>query len=201
MLRIGLTGGIGSGKSTVGTIFRTLGIPVYDADHRARELMVSDTILMREVVNTFGSDAYNSDGTLNRKFLADKVFSDRTKLMKLNAIVHPAVRKDYEKWLSGVHEQQPYAIFEAALIFEGNLASGFDAIVFIHCDQELRINRVRHRDKVSREDVLARMENQLPEKDKFIQSDFVIINDGKHKLLPQVIETDSQLRALDTIET
>lgn len=198
MLQIGLTGGIGSGKSTVGTIFMTLGIPLYDADRKARELMVTDPSLKGEIEKTFGNDAYQSDGTLNRKYLADKVFSDKTLLKKLNAIVHPAVRKEYEKWLSDLPEQEPYSVFEAALIFEGNLKSGFDAIVFIHCNQELRINRVQHRDKVSREAVLARMENQLPEKEKFIQSDFVIINDGKHKVLHQVIEVDRQLRAWKT---
>ncbi len=185
MLKIGLTGGIGSGKSTVAGVFQVLGIPVFDADANAKQLMESDPQLRKEVIALFGASAYDND-RLNRRFIADIVFQDPFQLEKLNAIVHPATIRAAEEW--SVRQQAPYTIKEAALFFEAGSAEGMDYVIGVYAPQHVRINRVMKRDQVSREDVLSRMSRQIQEEIKMRLCDYVVLNDDQHLVIPQVLQ-------------
>lgn len=195
MLQIGITGGIGSGKTTVCKIFATLGIPIYYADAEAKRLMVEDEELIRQVKIIFGQAAYFEDGSLNRKHVAQIAFNTPAKLALLNAAVHPAVARDGIRWNA---EQQgvPYTLKEAALLFESGSNEGLDKVICVTAPLELRIKRVLERDQTSREAVLARADKQLPEEVKIERSDFVIVNDGAQLLIPQVYRIHQQLCAL-----
>lgn len=196
MLRIGLTGGIGSGKSTVAGIFEVLGIPVSYADQEARRVMNEDPGLKEQIILHFGPDAY-LNGQLNRPWLAAQVFSQKDKLELLNSLVHPATIRAGAKWMA---EQEalsvPYALREAALIFESNGGKGLDYVIGVYAPAALRINRTMQRDKVSREQVLQRMNNQINEEIKMRLCDFVIVNDDQRAVLPQVLELHSRLLSL-----
>ena len=185
ILNIGLTGGIGSGKSTVAKIFETLGIPVYYADEAARILMNTDTGIISAVKKYFGEESY-VNGELNRSFIASQVFTDNYKLDLLNSITHPATIADAKKWMQ--KQTSPYTIKEAALIFESGSAEGLDYVIGVYAPVALRIKRVMDRDKISREDVLKRMGRQLNEEMKMKLCDFVITNDEQHLVIPQVLE-------------
>lgn len=185
MLKIGVTGGIGSGKSTVSNIFKVLGIPVFDADSYAKKIMQTDAALRNAVIELFGESSYQN-GQLNRKWIADIVFKDPSQLEKLNAITHPATIKAGEEWAS--RQESPYTIKEAALFFESGSAEGMDYIIGVFAPQHIRINRVMRRDGISREEVLNRMKRQIQEEVKMRLCDYVIINDDQHLLIPQVIQ-------------
>ena len=184
MLRIGLTGGIGSGKTTVANIFKVLGIPVFDADSAARRLMEGDSTLGKELIALFGPATF-ADNRLDRKHIASIVFNDPYQLEKLNALVHPATIAAAEQWA----EQQttPYAVKEAALFFEAGSTNGLDYIIGVYAPKHLRINRVRKRDQVTKEEVLNRMNRQINEEIKMRLCDFVIMNDDQELLIPQVL--------------
>jgi dephospho-CoA kinase len=192
MLKIGLTGGIGSGKTTVANIFEVLGIPVYYADEEAKKLMNENKALRREIIRLFGDAAYK-EGELDRSFLGELVFSDPEKLSQLNKIVHPATLEDAAQWM--VRQQAPYAIKEAALIFEANLQSYFDYVIGVTAPESLRISRVIQRDHTSMEKVLKRIRQQMNEEEKIALCDFVIKNDEKEGLLPQVFRVHEELLA------
>lgn len=194
MLKIGITGGIGSGKTTVCQIFETLGIPVYYADDRAKRLMTEDPILKRQIVELFGQEAYQKDGSLNRKHIADIVFNNKAQLARLNAAVHPAVGRDANAW----HDAQnaPYTLREAALLFEAGSFRQMDKVITVTAPEEVRIARVMKRDQTTEEAVRARMDKQMPEAEKVERADFVIHNDGKHSLISQVLDIHRQLKAL-----
>ena len=191
MYKLGLTGGIGSGKTLVCQIFEKLGIPVYYADKAARDLMNTDPQLKVNIRRMFGEEAFREDG-LNRQHLADSVFGDTEKLSELNAVVHPAVRKDFLKWCER-QEGSPYVLEEAAILFESGASSGMDRTVLVYAPEELRISRVMKRDGLSREDVLKRMGHQLSEEEKKEMADHVLINDGSRLLLPQVIDLHNSM--------
>jgi dephospho-CoA kinase len=184
-LRIGLTGGIGSGKSTVAKIFETLGIPVFYADAAARQVMNEDEELKQKMKETFGDAAYEN-GMLNRKYIADIVFNDPFRLEQLNALVHPAAIAMAEKWMR--QQTAPYAIKEAALFFEAGSTEGLDYIIGVYTPQHLRVHRVMERDNVTREEVLARMSKQINEEMKMRLCDFVIVNDEQNMVIPQVLQ-------------
>jgi dephospho-CoA kinase len=190
MLKIGLTGGIGSGKTTVANIFEVLGIPVYYADEEAKKLMNENKALRRAIIRLFGDTAYK-EGELDRSFLGELVFSDPEKLSQLNKIVHPATLEDAAQWM--VRQQAPYAIKEAALIFEANLQSYFDYVIGVTAPESLRISRVIQRDHTSMEKVLKRIRQQMNEEEKIALCDFVIKNDEKEGLLPQVLKVHETL--------
>jgi len=190
MLRIGLTGGIGSGKSTVARIFEVLSIPVYYADEAARRLMNEHQELRNQIRELFGEAAY-IDGQLNRAYIGGTVFSDAGKLARLNAIVHPKTREDAAAWMGKQHAA--YAIKEAALIFEAGLETGLDQVIGVTAPVELRIARVMKRDGVPREKVLERMNRQMDEKEKMKKCDFIIENDERTPLLPQVLKIHETL--------
>lgn len=184
-LKIGLTGGIGSGKSTVAKIFSILGIPVFYADAAARNIMNEDAELKQQIKQTFGETAYENE-ILNRKYIADIVFNDPFKLEQLNAIVHPAAMAMAEKWMQ--QQTTPYVIKEAALFFEAGSAEGLDYIIGVYAPQHLRIQRVMQRDNVTREEVLARMGRQINEEMKMRLCDFVIANNEQQLVIPQVLQ-------------
>lgn len=195
MLKVGLTGGIGSGKSSAAKIFETFGIPVYHADERAKLLMTTDKKLIAGVKKIFGKEAYSEDGTLNRKYIAQLSFSNDPLLKELESLVHPAVFMDAELW----HASQtgvPYSIYEAALLFESGHHKSFDKVITVAAPLELRIQRVIDRDKTTRKEVEVRIEKQMPEEEKTIQSDFVITNDGSQSLVMQVWDIHQKLLSL-----
>ena len=184
MLRIGLTGGIGSGKSTVAKIFEVLGIPIYYADAAARRLMNEDDTLKKNIIAHFGPDSYK-DGSLNRAYISSRVFNNKENLEVLNAITHPATIRDANDWM--LKQQSPYVIKEAALIFESGSAEFLDHVIGVCAPLSLRLQRIMHRDGVSREDVLQRMSRQIDEKIKMKLCDSIVINDEQHLLIPQVL--------------
>lgn len=186
-LRVGVTGGIGSGKSTVCRMFEVLGIPVYDADDRARGLIVEDPAIRAGIVALFGPDAYLPDGSYNRSLVAGIVFHQKEKLAELNALVHPAVEKDSSRW----HAEQeakgvPYTIKEAALMVESGSHKHLDRLIVVTAPEALRIRRVMDRDGLPEAAVSARLRNQLPEAEKVKLADYEIVNDGQTPLVPQV---------------
>jgi dephospho-CoA kinase len=192
MLQVGITGGIGSGKSTAAAIFRTMGIPVYDADSRAKALMEGSPELVQAIQFHFGEGMYDAEGRLQRAALAALVFPDQEKLKLLESLVHPAVFKDGLEW----HQAQrdvPYTLKEAALLFESGSYLGLDYIIAVTAPQELRLQRVMQRDGATREAVLQRMDKQWPEEKKVRRSHFVLHNDGSRSLLKQVLAVHKEL--------
>ncbi|PHN08412.1 dephospho-CoA kinase [Flavilitoribacter nigricans] len=195
MLRIGITGGIGSGKTTVCRIFASLGIPVYNADQRAKWLMSNDKELIEAIKSLFGPEAYYENGQLNRQHLSDIIFSEPKKREQLNAIVHPAVWQDGDRW-NAEHPDAPYTLKEAALIFESGGHKHLNKVIVITAPEDLRITRVVRRDGVERAAVKARIAAQMPESEKVSRADFVIFNDGHQMLIPQVLQIHRQLIAM-----
>jgi dephospho-CoA kinase len=189
-LRIGLTGGIGSGKSTVAKVFEVLGIPVYYADTEAKRLMNEDPVLKKQISDHFGEKVYAS-GTLDRRKLATMVFNDREKLNILNGLVHPVTIRDGEEWMQ--RQATPYALKEAALIFEGGVHEYLDYVIGVSAPAPLRIQRAMNRDAITREDVLARMNKQIDEVIKMRLCDFLIYNDEQQAVLPQVLALHEKL--------
>ena len=175
MLNIGLTGGIGSGKSTVASAFAKLGIPIYYADQAAKRLMNEDTELRKEIIGLFGKQAY-VNGTLNKQQIAFIVFNDKDKLNRLNSKVHPVVRKDYQEWTK--KQDASYNIREAAILFESGSYKDCDKVILVTAPEELRIQRVMERDDVSKEDVLLRIRQQWNDEEKAKRAQFVIKNEG-----------------------
>jgi len=190
MLKIGLTGGIGSGKTTVARIFEVLGIPVYYADQAAKDLMNSDPDLRKNIISGFGPESYK-EGKIDRIYLASKVFGDAEKLALLNSFVHPATIRDAHSWMN--RQTTPYAVKEAALIFEGGLEKNFDYIIGVSAPESLRLERAMQRDQTAAENVLQRMHQQMDEQEKISRCDFVIVNDGIQAILPQVLKVHETL--------
>lgn len=190
VLRVGLTGGIGSGKSTVAQIFEVLGIPVFYADVEAKRLMNENEELRSSIIMVFGEQAYTNN-ILDRKYISSIVFSDPVKLETLNSIVHPATKKAGDNWM--MRQTTPYAIHEAALIFEAKVNERLDQVIGVSSPIELRINRAMQRDNVSREEILKRMDKQLDEETKMSKCDFVLVNDEQQLLIPQVLEIHEKL--------
>lgn len=193
MLRVGLTGGIGSGKSTVAAIFEILGIPVSYADNEAKRLMNEDAGLRDSISREFGAEAY-ADGTLNRKYLAARVFGDPAKLELLNSLVHPVTIHEGAIWMQEqARRGVPYAIREAALIFEARGAGHLDFVIGVYAPVALRIHRTMQRDHTTREAVQQRMRNQIDEEIKMRLCDAVITNDEQQALIPQVLAIHERL--------
>jgi dephospho-CoA kinase len=185
MLKVGLTGGIGSGKTLVCSVLEKLGVAVYYADLEARRLMNSDPELVLQISGLFGNKAYEG-GSLNREFIAQWVFKEKELLTRLNELVHPAVRKDFSRWAI---EQEPdfYVVEEAAILFESGSDRNMDLTVMVFAEKELRVRRAMQRDGSTREQVLNRMNSQMSDQEKMEKADLVIDNDGKKMVLPQII--------------
>ena len=190
MLKVGITGNIGSGKSLVCDMFKVYGIPVYDADTEAKKLMETDETIIRLVKKEFGEESYIDD-KLNRPFIAKQVFGDFHKLHMLNAITHPVIIDHAQEWMT--KQNAPYVIKEAALIFESGSAKGLDVVVGIDAPYSLRVHRVVQRDGLSRVDILKRNDQQIDQDMKMKLCDFVIMNDNKESLIKQVDELHKKL--------
>ena len=196
MLKIGLTSGIGSGKSTVAHIFEVLRIPVYYADVAAKRLMAENEELKASIVEAFGKDAY-FNGNLNREYIAGQVFKNDKKLELLNSLVHPATLKDAEAWMQ--NQKAPYVIKEAALIFESGSDKNLDYVIGVRSPLVLRIQRTIDRDNISADEVRARMAKQMDEELKLRLCHYVIVNDEQEMLIPQVLALHETFLKLQTI--
>lgn len=190
MLRIGITGGIGSGKSIVARVFNNLGIPVYNADTAAKRLMETDLDLQTAIRRHFGDKTF-VQGKLDRSYLASIVFKDKAKLDTLNALVHPVTIRDAELWMQ--QQDCPYALKEAALIFESGSQSNLDFVIGVSAPQALRIHRVMQRDGLSREEVLKRIDKQLEQSLVMRLCDYVVVNNDQQLVVPQVLELHTEL--------
>ncbi len=193
MLKVAITGNIGSGKSTVSKIFQTLGIPVFIADIEARLLYYEDDV-KEEIRQYFGENVFNIDGEIDSKALAGVIFNDPAALKKINGIIHPRTLKKYNDWLDQ-HIDKEYTLHESAILFENKLQHHFDKTINVSAPQDLRAKRVMDRDGLTHSEVYARIKNQLPDKEKNSLADFIINNDGKGFLIPQVIEMDKILKS------
>ncbi|MBS4073389.1 MAG: dephospho-CoA kinase [Algoriphagus sp.] len=192
---VGVTGGIGSGKSTVCQVFSILGIPIYSADDRAKWLMANDPNLKKEISSQFGEKSFLEDGSLNRAFLAEEVFSDPEKVKKINALVHPAVGEDFKKWTK--EQSAPYLIKEAALLFESGSYKELDYIINVSSPLKIRVARVLLRDPHRSEDQVNHIiDQQMPDEQKNELADYVIKNNDSKLILPQVLEIHQKLCAL-----
>lgn len=200
MYKVGITGGIGSGKTTVCKVFEVLGIPVFYADTVAKEIMVRDELLINGVKEVFGNESYFSDGTLNNKHIAAIVFNNQTELAKLNALVHPAVFRAFDTWEAEVNHAVPYTLKEAALLFESGSYEMCDTTILVTAPIKTRIQRVMRRDGVAAEQVKARMDKQFSDEEKAKMANYFIQNDETQSIIQQVLALHQQFlkKAEDT---
>jgi dephospho-CoA kinase len=187
MNKIGITGGIGSGKSTVCEIFKLLGVPVFHADAEAKKLQDNDLIIKKLLINSFGNYIYFKDGKLDRKKLAGLIFNDPTALSNVNSIIHPRVRLSFQKW-TDKHQDTSYVLYEAAVLLESGYSSDFDRNILVLADEKIRIERVIRRDHISEDLVRQRIKNQMPDSQKIKMVDFLIENNNRKLLFPQILE-------------
>lgn len=190
MIIVGLTGGIGSGKTTVSNMFKDLGVPVYIADTEAKNLMNSSKVIKRKLIELFGQKAFEGD-TLNRPYIASKIFNDDTYLKKMNAIIHPKVANHFKHWLQ--KQSSKYVIKEAAIIFEHNMQSQYDYLITVISNEEDRIERILKRDNTTKDKIVSIMKHQLNDEEKIKLSDFVIINDKLEHTKEQVINIHNSI--------
>ncbi len=190
---VGITGGIGSGKSLICSVFRILGVPVFEADKSAREITGQNPIVKNELLAYFGPGIYNAeDGCLNRKKLASLIFNNRESLSFVNRLVHPLVKESFDRWV--MKQKSAYILQEAAILFESGFYQFMDLNILITAPVELRIRRVMERDHIIREQIMERMKNQWNDEEKSRLADFVIINDEVHPVMDQVLDIDKKIR-------
>jgi dephospho-CoA kinase len=192
MLKIGITGGIGSGKTTVCKVFKLLGIPIYFADDEAKKILDTSIDVKTNIINTFGIEVIDTNGIIDRKKLALKIFNNKENLEKLNSIVHPAVAKHFENWL---HENKSakYILKEAAILFESKAYKAVDKVITVTAPIELKIQRAMQRDNTDRASIEQRIKNQLSDEEKIKRSHFIIYNDEQQLLIPQIIDIHHKL--------
>ena len=196
MLKIGLTGGIGSGKTLVGSVFQKLGISIYNADFEAKRVMETDPEIIRLVRSLLGSKAY-SNKKLNRSYIGEIVFADEEKLEALNSIVHPAIAQDFNTWAMG-RSSEPYVICEAAILFESGIAKMMDYTIFVKAELYTRIDRVVERDHVTADQVRARIDMQMDDTEKEKLADFIINNEINSMILPQIVDLHNKFLKLNS---
>ena len=192
MIKVGITGGIGSGKSTVCEIFRLLGIPVFVADQEAKILMNSNTEVIKKLIHLFGKDIYTKNRILNRKKLAEIIFNNDIQREMVNQIVHPAVRTAFMNWIE--KQDSPYIIHEAAILFESGFYKMMDYTLLVTAPEKMRIERVMERDGIETKNIKDRMEKQWPDSEKRKLASFELVNDNQDLIIPQIIKIDENLR-------
>ncbi|TAG02401.1 MAG: dephospho-CoA kinase [Cytophagia bacterium] len=193
---IGITGGIGSGKSIVCKVFALLGVPIYESDSKAKYLMNNDEYLIKTLKKTFGNEIYNDNRELNRRFIIENIFKDNQKTLLLNSVVHPKVAQDFIDW-QDKHQNFEYLLNESALLFESGSYKRMDKVVTIFAPLEIRKKRINSRDKQRTEQEIDNIiKKQLPEEEKKERADFIIENDDKKALLPQILQLHYLLRHL-----
>jgi len=193
MKKIGITGGIGSGKSTACEIFKLLGVSVFHADDEAKNLQNNNLQIKNYLIELFGEHLYSEDGLLDRKMLAGLIFNDTKALAKVNAIIHPAVRQNFLKWVEN-KQNDNYVLYEAAILLESGYSVDFDRNILILADEKIRIERVMKRDSISEELVKERIKNQMPDSEKINLVDYVLENSNDKLLIPQIIALDKVVR-------
>jgi dephospho-CoA kinase len=194
MLTIGITGGIGSGKSTVCKVFNVLGIPVFQADAVAARLQNEDPQIVDQMITIFGADVYLPGGILNRKMLASIIFSDDLLLEKVNGIIHPAVHEAFRRWKSNF-SGCPYLLYEAAILFETGSFRSFDKSILVVAKEEERIARVLKREQTSEEAIRKRISHQMSDQEKMKMADYVIYNNDNEMIIPQILTLDKILKS------
>lgn len=195
-LQVGITGGIGSGKSLVCKIFFAVGIPVYDADYRAKWVMNHHPLLKRDIIAVFGEQAYTANQELNRPYLASQVFNDSKKVALLNSLVHPRVGEDYATWVQA-NARYPYLVKEAALLYEAGSYQLLNKIITVSAPLDIRIQRIRKRDpQRTIKEIEAIIARQMPEEEKLQRADFIIYNDESRLLIPQVLSLHQQFLSM-----
>jgi len=193
MKKIGITGGIGSGKSTVCEVFRLLGVPVFHADIEAKNLQNNNLNIKYRIKELFGEDVYTPDGILDRKKMAGIIFNDQKFLEAINGIIHPAVRNCFQKWCEN-YQKLPYVLYEAAILYESGFASDFDRNILVIAEERLRIERVIKRDQITEENIKERIKNQMPDIEKVKKTDFIIENNNQSLIIPQILKLDKLIR-------
>lgn len=192
MLKVGITGGIGSGKSTACKVFKTLGIPVFEADSTAKKLMETDRSIREKLTALFGSSTYQPDHSLDRKYLAGIVFNNPERLKQLTDVVHPVVRDAFDQWCE--MQRTPYIIYEAAILFESGFYKLLDKTISVSTDEHERIQRVMKRDGTTEEQVRQRIRNQWTDEQRIKLADFVIRNNDNELMTPQIVNIDKILK-------
>lgn len=191
-LTVGITGGIGSGKSTICSVFKLLGAPVFEADWEAKKLMISNQTIKTGLIDLFGTDIYTQNGALDRNKLAGIIFNDEVQLQKINKLVHPIVRNEFYNWKQ--KQNAPYVIHEAAILFESGFYKIMDFTILIAAPENIRIERVVNRDKSTQEQVKERIDKQWTDKQKRKLATIEILNNNKELIIPQIIKIDKQLK-------
>lgn len=195
MRKIGLTGGIGSGKSNIAKAFETLGAPVYYADERSKQLTITDPDIIGGLRQLLGDDIYNADGSLNKGLMASQIFADRSLLKQVEAVIHPAVFRDFDRWAADQERTgKRYAIMEAAVLIESGHAGEMDEVWVATAPAEMRIGRTMLRDHCTREAVEARMKNQVSDDARLSIASRTFVTDDRHQILSQIITIDNELR-------
>jgi dephospho-CoA kinase len=192
MYKVGITGGIGSGKTTVCKVFEVLGIPVFYADTEAKNIMIQDPLLIEGVKAAFGKESYFEDGKLNNKHIASIVFNNEAELSKLNALVHPAVFRAFDTWETMIDKEVPYTLKEAALLFESGSYKMCDTTILVIAPLEVKLSRVTQRDQVTAEQVKARMDKQLSDEEKSKLTNHFIMNNESRSIIEQVLTLHKQ---------
>jgi len=195
MIKVGLTGNIGSGKSLVAEMFAIYGVPVYNSDKESKKFL-NDPFVKEKITGLFGDEILNSSGDVDRTALAAIVFTNEQSLKALNAILHPMVMDDFSSWCEALGEKHPYVLQEAAIIFESGAAAMLDKIIHVSCPKEIAVERVMRRDGINEESVLQRMQFQMDDAQKAKLADFVICNDGSEMIIPQVLSIHEKLSAV-----
>lgn len=192
MIKVGITGGIGSGKTTVCKVFQILGVPIYFADIRAKVILDTNEEVKLKIINCFGNELLSDSGFVDRIKLAAFVFNSKEKLEKLNAILHPLVQIDFENWLKQ-HATYNYILKEAAILFESGSFKNLDSIITVIAPLDLRISRVMFRDDISKSQIESRIDKQISDEEKIKRSQFVIYNNEEDFLIPQILKIHKQL--------
>lgn len=192
MMRLAIVGGIGSGKSVVSRMMEIMGVPVYDCDSRAKELMVKNAGIVKELKRMFGDECYDADGALDRKYLASRIFVDERNTKRVNALVHPVVKSDFCSWVE--RQNAPVVAVETALLYESGMVDVVDKVLVVWTDKETAITRTMQRSGMSRNQVLNRMEKQMATDDLLLLSDYSIYNGGDNAVMPDVVELLGELK-------
>lgn len=192
VLKLAITGNMGSGKSVVSRMLEIMGVPVYDCDSRAKALMQHDALMVKALKRMFGEECYNSDGSLNRPWLAAQIFTDKENVARVNALVHPRVKEDFLLWAESAGSD--IVAVESAILYESGMAETVDKVLLVWADKETAVQRVMRRGGLAREQVLSRLQNQMPVDELLLLSDYAVRNDGESAVLPQLMEFVNGLR-------
>jgi dephospho-CoA kinase len=191
-VKLAITGSIGSGKSVVSRMMNVLGVPVYDCDINAKRLMTDDEFIVSELKRMFGDECYEDDGTLNRQYIASRIFTDKENIKRVNSLVHPVVKRDFEEWAA--RQESSVVAVETAILYESGMIEAVDKVLVVWADRETAISRTIQRSGMNRIQVENRMNNQMSVDDLLLMSDYSLYNDGDEPLLPRVMSVVEELK-------